>query len=164
MTYVDAQRLSDQTSAWGWRNYWKTHAMGPLSGGAVAAVAEVFEAAASGASLLLFEHLHGALHRSPPGTNALNFSGAKYDLLVEAKWNDPVRDDENVRWAREGYARLEPFTRAGAYPNYLFQESRERVREAYGEAVYSRLVTLKERYDPTNFFRLNQNIQPERLA
>ena len=55
---------------------------------------------------------------------------------------------------------LEPFTRAGAYPNYLFQETGERVRQAYGEKVYARLVLLKDRYDPTNFFRLNQNVQP----
>ena len=65
-----------------------------------------------------------------------------------------------MRWARAGYSSLEPFTRAGAYPNYLFQESGERVRQAYGEPAFARLVALKGRYDPTNFFRLNQNIEP----
>ena len=100
------------------------------------------------------------MHRSPAGTNALRFGDAKFNLLVNAKWTDPALDGENVRWAREGYASLEPFTRSGAYPNYLFQESGERVRQAYGEESYARLVALKDRYDPTNFFRLNQNIQP----
>ncbi len=65
-----------------------------------------------------------------------------------------------MRWARDGYGRLEPFTRAGGYVNYLFQETGERVRRAYGAEVYARLVVLKDRYDPTNFFRLNQNVQP----
>lgn len=159
-TYADSQRMYDQISPWGWRNYWKTNAMGPLVAGAITAAAEVFEAAPSPLSQLQLEHLHGAMHRSPAGTNALSFGGAKFDLLVNAKWTDPALDEENVRWARDGYAALEPFTRAGAYPNYLFQESGERVRQAYGEQVYARLVALKDRYDPTNFFRLNQNVQP----
>jgi hypothetical protein len=160
-TYADSQRLYDLISPWGLRNYWKTNAMGPLVAGAIAAVADVFEGAPSPLSQIQLEHLHGAMHRTPAGTNALRFGGAKFDLLVNAKWTDPALDGENVRWAREGYASLEPFTRAGAYPNYLFQESGERVRQAYGEQSYARLVALKDRYDPTNFFRLNQNIQPE---
>jgi len=159
-TYADSQRLYDQISPWGLRNYWKTNALGPLVAGAITAAAEVFEAAPSPLSQLQLEHLHGAMHRTPAGTNALRFGGAKFDLLVNAKWTGPALDEENIRWARDGYASLVPFTRAGAYPNYLFQESGERVREAYGEQAYARLVALKGRYDPTNFFRLNQNIQP----
>jgi len=158
--YVDAQRLYDQISPWGWRNYWKTNAMGALDHSAIETLHEIFAEAASPLSQIQLEHLHGALHRSPPGTNALNFAGAKYDLLVNAKWTDPARDDANVGWAREGFARLRPFLSGGAYPNYLFQETRERVRQAYGSAAYERLVALKDRYDPANFFRLNQNIQP----
>ena len=159
-TYADSQRLYDQISPWGLRNYWKTNALGPLVAGAIIAAAEVFEAAPSRLSQLQLEHLHGEMHRTRAGTNALPFGGAKFDLLVNAKWTDPALDGDNVRWARVGYASLEPFTRAGAYPNYLFQESGERVRQAYGDQAYARLVALKDRYDPTNFFRLNQNIQP----
>jgi FAD/FMN-containing dehydrogenase len=159
-TYADSQRVYDQISPWGLRNYWKTNAMGPLVADAITAAAEVFEAAPSPLSQLQLEHLHGAMHRTAPGTNALSFGGAKFNLLVNAKWTDPALDGDNVRWAREGYTSIEPFTRAGAYPNYLFQEGGERVRQAYGERAYARLVALKDRYDPTNFFRLNQNIRP----
>lgn len=161
-SYVDAQRLYDEISPWGWRNYWKTNAMGPLGESAIEALDEIFTGAASVLSQIQFEHLHGALHRSAPGANALNFAGAKYDLLVNAKWTDSARDAENVSWARESFAQLHPFLASGAYPNYLFQETRERVRQAYGGDTYDRLVALKDRYDPTNFFRLNQNIEPSR--
>ena len=161
-SYVEAQRLYDQISPWGWRNYWKTNAMGALDHPAIETLHEIFDEAASPLSQIQLEHLHGALHRSAPGTNSLNFAGAKYDLLVNAKWTEGVRDDKNVRWAREGFARLRPFLSGGAYPNYLFQETRERVREAYGSEAYERLVALKDRYDPANFFRLNQNIEPSR--
>src|SRR4029077_19027858 len=84
-TYADSQRLYDQISPWGLRNYWKTNAMGPLVAGAIAAAGEVFEGAPSPLSQLQLEHLHGAMHRTPAGTNALTFGGAKFDLLVNAK-------------------------------------------------------------------------------
>ena len=159
-SYVDAQRAYDQISPWGVRNYWKTNGIGPLGAGAMELVDEMFRGAASPASQVQLEHLHGAMHRTPTGTNALRFAGAKFDLLINAKWTDPQRDAENIQWARDSFARVQPFLSAGAYPNYLFQESGERVRQAYGADAYARLVALKDRYDPTNFFRLNQNIQP----
>jgi FAD/FMN-containing dehydrogenase len=142
------------------RNYWKTNAMAALDDLAIAAIDEVFAEVASPLSQIQLEHLHGALHRSPAGASALNFAGAKYDLLVNAKWTDPGSDAANVRWARDSFARLRPFLSRGAYPNYMSQEPRDRVRQAYGGQAYDRLVALKDRYDPTNFFRLNQNIEP----
>ncbi len=159
-SYVEAQRVYDQASPWGWRNYWKTNGMGALSADAAAALEDVYLAAPSPLSQLQLEHLHGAMHRTPPGSNAVSFEGAAFNLLVNAKWTDAAQDAENIDWARHGYARLEPFTQAGAYVNYLFEEPQERVRRAYGEDVYARLVALKDRYDPANIFRLNQNIAP----
>jgi len=159
-SYVDSQRFLDPTSPWGIRNYWKTNAMGPLTPEAIDAFDEVFMSAKSPASQVQLEHLHGALHRTPPGANAASFAGAKYNLLVNAKWTDPPRDEENIRWAREGFALLQPFLGSGAYANYLVNEPRERIRQAYGAETYDRLVALKNRYDPTNVFRLNQNIEP----
>jgi len=162
-SYVESQRLLDATSPWGVRNYWKTSAMGPLTTDAIEAMDEVFMSAPSALGQVQLEHLHGALHRTPPGTNAVSFAGAKYNLLVNAKWTDPAGDAANTEWARQGFARLRPFTAGVAYPNYLVTEPRERVRQAYGEEVYRRLVALKDRYDPTNFFHLNQNIEPSAL-
>jgi FAD/FMN-containing dehydrogenase len=161
-SYVEAQSLYDQISPWGWRNYWKTNAMAGLDNGASEAIDRIFGGAPSPLSQVQLEHLHGAMHRAPLGTNALSFAGAKYDLLVNAKWTDQLRDDENIRWARESFEGMRPFLSAGAYPNYLFQETRERVRQAYGPDAYERLVALKNRYDPSNFFRLNQNIPPSK--
>jgi len=146
------------------RNYWKTNSMGPLTPAAIEAFDEVFVSAQSPASQVQLEHLHGALHRTQPGANAASFAGAKYNLLVNAKWTDPARDEENIRWAREGFALLQPFLGSGAYANYLVQEPRERVRQAYGAETYDRLVALKDRYDASNIFRLNQNIEPSSPA
>lgn len=64
------------------------------------------------------------------------------------------------KWARDYWAALEPY-HTSVYVNFLMQEGEERVRQAYGAAKYDRLKALKRKYDPTNFFRLNQNIRPD---
>jgi hypothetical protein len=111
-------------------------------------------------SQIQLEHLHGAVHRTDPGATAVGFHDATYDLLVNAKWLDPAADGENIAWMRESFGQLQPFVTGGAYVNYLLQEPEERIRAAYGTTVYDRLSALKVRYDPSNVFRLNQNIRP----
>ena len=64
-----------------------------------------------------------------------------------------------MRWARELWSAVRPYSTGGVYANNLGDEGEDRVRDAYGEN-YARLVALKNKYDPTNFFRLNQNIKP----
>ncbi len=67
-----------------------------------------------------------------------------------------------MSWARQMAAALEPFSTGGVYVNFLGDEGEGRVRAAYGASRYDRLVGLKDRYDPGNLFRLNQNIRPSR--
>jgi hypothetical protein len=64
-----------------------------------------------------------------------------------------------MRWARELWSAVRPYSTGGVYANNLGDEGEDRVRDAYG-ANYARLAALKTKYDPTNFFRLNQNIKP----
>jgi FAD/FMN-containing dehydrogenase len=159
-TYVDSQRLFDQASPWGQRNYWKSNGMDGLSDDAIEAVVAAFEARRSPLAQLQFEHLHGEVHRTDPAAAAVGFHGATYNLLVNAKWLDPGQDEANVTWTRESFAALQPFTSGGAYVNYLLQEPDERIRAAYGPGVYDRLARVKARYDPDNVFRFNHNIRP----
>jgi FAD/FMN-containing dehydrogenase len=158
--YVQAQRLFDQASPWGQRNYWKSNGMAGLTDEAIAALIEVFEARRSPLSQVQFEHLHGAVQRTDRASSAIGFQDAAYNLLVNAKWLDPTADGENMAWARDSFARLQPFLAGGAYVNYLLDEPVERVRAAYGAAVYDRLARLKAACDPDNVFRVNQNIRP----
>jgi FAD/FMN-containing dehydrogenase len=162
--YVEAQRLFDQSSPWGLRNYWKSNGMAELTEAAIAALVDVFEARRSPLCQVQFEHLHGAVHRTDRAASAVGFHDATYNLLVNAKWLDPAADDENVAWARSSFDRLRPFLTGGAYVNYLFDEPVERIRAAYGAEVYDRLARLKATYDPDNVFRLNQNIRPAASA
>jgi FAD/FMN-containing dehydrogenase len=73
---------------------------------------------------------------------------------------DDPQPERHIEWTRGCFAALEPFAAGRAYVNFLADEGQERVRAAYGEQKYARLVALKRAYDPDNVFRLNQNIDP----
>jgi FAD/FMN-containing dehydrogenase len=83
-----------------------------------------------------------------------------YNFLIVSVWPDRADDDLNIKWTREFWEAMQPFSTDGVYVNYLDQEGEERVKAAYATQTYERLVDLKNKYDPTNLFRLNQNIQP----
>jgi FAD/FMN-containing dehydrogenase len=84
-----------------------------------------------------------------------------YLLAFESSWDDPQNTEANIAWARETYASTRRFASSGTYLNFpgLGEEQDDLVRAAYG-ANYDRLARLKAQYDPTNLFRMNQNIRP----
>jgi hypothetical protein len=81
-------------------------------------------------------------------------------MNVHGRWDSPANDTKCIAWARELFQAATPFATGGVYVNFLTQEEQGRVRMAYG-SNYDRLVKLKMKYDPDNFFRINQNIQPQ---
>jgi hypothetical protein len=80
-------------------------------------------------------------------------------MNVHGRWADAANDNAVVGWARALFAAAAPFSTGSVYVNFLSSDDEARVRAAYG-SNYDRLVALKNRYDPTNLFRVNQNIQP----
>jgi FAD/FMN-containing dehydrogenase len=77
-----------------------------------------------------------------------------------AAWTDAQEDDRHVAWSRDFYSAMLPLSH-GVYVNFMgMNEGEDRVRAAYGNETYDRLVALKNRYDPTNLFRVNHNIRP----
>ncbi len=92
----------------------------------------------------------------------MGFRGAAFNLSAMAGWRDPGLDEEQIAWARETAAAMEPWSfTGGGYVNYMqADEPIERVRAAFGEAAFDRLRALKGRYDPNNLLRRNQNIPP----
>jgi hypothetical protein len=84
-----------------------------------------------------------------------------YSLVISSGWDDPDETDTHVAWVRTFWNAIQPFSTGGAYINLMsHDEDRDRVIAAYGPEKYRRLVDLKNTYDPTNLFRLNQNIEP----
>jgi FAD/FMN-containing dehydrogenase len=106
-------------------------------------------------------HLKGAVGRVAEGATAFGSRQASHAITLDAVWR-PGEDfgDRDTAWSRRFFAALGRF-REGVYVNFLGgDEDPGRVREAYGDAVYDRLVGLKTAYDPDNVFHHNQNIRP----
>ena len=100
----------------------------------------------------------------PQQETAFAHRRAMHSLLIASVWTDPADTEKNIAWSRQTLSAAQPFLEESAYVNYLGEEeSPARVRAAYG-GNYERLATVKAKYDPDNFFRLNQNIAPTRNA
>ncbi|RMF93025.1 MAG: FAD-binding oxidoreductase [Nitrospinota bacterium] len=111
--------------------------------------------------LVVLWHNGGAMSRVGPEETAFMGRDAPYLLSVDAIWNNPQDTAEVITYARDFLAAMTPYSPGGLYVNFagLGEEGDALVRSAYG-ANYARLVALKNTYDPTNLFRLNQNIAP----
>jgi hypothetical protein len=105
------------------------------------------------------EHWNGAATRVAPTDTAFPHRKYSWNFLVWSMWDDPSETETNLRWTRECWEAMKPHLVAGSYGNYVSDEGEAIAREAYG-CNYDRLVALKNKYDPTNFFRLNHNIKP----
>src|SRR6202008_2431454 len=109
-------------------------------------------------SMVLFFHMHGAAARVDPDATAFGLRHDQWDYDVISQWNDPAEAPRHIPWTREFWNAVEPFASGEVYVNRLdAEEGTTRIRAAYTRN-YDRLVALKNKYDPTNLFRLNQNI------
>jgi len=109
-------------------------------------------------SVIVIHHINGAGARVAPDATAFALREPHYSIVNAAAWEEGPAEP-HLAWAEESLARMQPFASQGLYVNFMGQEGETAVREAY-RANYERLVALKRKYDPTNFFRMNQNIKP----
>jgi FAD/FMN-containing dehydrogenase len=160
MPYPVLQSMFDPSYPHGRRNYWKSNFLYELSDEVIEAVLEHAPRMLSPFSSFYFEHLGGAIARVGEDETAFAHRDAVFDFAILAGWEDPAEDDLHSGWARDFWAATEPLSAGSVYVNNLGDEGEDRVRAAYKPETYERLVALKDRYDPTNLFRLNQNIRP----
>ena len=157
--YAAWQQAFDPLLAPGARNYWKSHNFSRLSEGAIDTIIEYAGTLPSPHCEIFIGTLGGQTTRTAPDAMAYSSRDANYALNVHARWESAAEDERCIAWARKFFDRSKPFASGGAYINFLTQDEGERIAFAYG-ATYKRLVALKTKYDPTNFFRMNQNIKP----
>jgi hypothetical protein len=158
--YARIQNLLTEILAPGLCHYWKSGFFRSFSDDAIETLVDFFAAdIPSPFAAVAIEQLGGAIGRVGERDTAFSHRRAQYSCLVLRAWRDQAASQANVAWGRSCYAAVEPFLEQGVYVNYLGDEGESRVRAAYG-ANYQRLAALKQKYDPTNFFRGNQNIQP----
>jgi FAD/FMN-containing dehydrogenase len=163
MTYVQVQRMMDDGFPAGRQNYWKSNFLKGLDTQAINVIIDHVAKAPSPHSAVAIEQFSGAVNRVGINDTAFNHRNARYNLLIVGIWTDPAAKADNVRWVRDLWDAMAPYSSGGVYVNYLGQEAdegAERVKSAYGSEKYARLVAIKQKYDPINLFRLNQNIKP----
>lgn len=162
MPYVALQQFLDEDYPRGRHYYWKSAALDELSDGVIDVIAEYAAAQPSPLSTIDVWLLGGALGEEPAGGSAYSGRSAGYLVNPEADWDDPAGDDENVSWARQFIAALEPYT-VGNYLNFpgMLEEGEQQLRASFGPH-YERLVDVKTKWDPGNVFRINHNVPPRR--
>jgi hypothetical protein len=101
----------------------------------------------------------GAVARVEESATAFNGRDAGFTFNINGNSQTADGFEAERQWARDYWSALAPH-HTSVYVNFLMEEGEERVRQAYGGDKYDRLKALKRKYDPTNFFRLNQNITP----
>jgi len=159
LAYVAMQQIFDAAFPPGRLNYWKSALAGRLADEVIAASVEYARKVPSPYTAILFAELHGAYSRVGRTETAYFHRDLQYDAIILSGWTDPADTQRNIGWTRELFAAWEPHLARAAYVNDLGDEDEDRARSAYGDN-YPRLAALKAKYDPTNLFRLNQNIKP----
>jgi UDP-N-acetylenolpyruvoylglucosamine reductase len=143
----------------GLQHYWKAHFVKQLSDEAIEAHVTY---AATIPNFLSGMHLYPS---TGPGQHLANdesawsYRDAQFIANIIGVGDDPAGNAERIRWVREYWEALQPYSEAGTYVNFLGDEGEERIRDTY-RGNYDRLVALKTKYDPTNLFHMNQNIKP----
>jgi FAD binding domain/Berberine and berberine like len=159
MPYTVLQCSRDEGFPSGRLHYWKSGWLRDMTDGAIATLMEFVQQMPSTASGVGLQRMHGAASRVTPSATAFPHRAAQYDFLIGSQWSEPADSDRNVQWTRALFEAMRPHLDTSVYVNNLGDEGPARVRAAYGEN-YSRLVAVKRTYDPDNFFRANQNLDP----
>jgi FAD/FMN-containing dehydrogenase len=158
MAYCDLNSMVDAAFPAGRCCYEKASRLKELSDEAIETIADYGAAFTSPFSRVVIQHVHGAASRVGPTETAFVQREESYVMNMTALW-DKGEAHTHIEWTRTFWTAVEPFATRGVYVNYLGHEGEGRIRASYG-ANYARLVTLKNTYDPTNLFRMNQNIKP----
>lgn len=162
MPYVEFQTMFDADYPDGMRYYWKSTNLTGLDDAAIERIVAHTRRQPSPLSTVDLWHVGGAVKRVGAEESAFYGRQAAFLLNPEANWVEPEDDEANVQWVRSFLDDMEPFSDGSRYLNFAgFQEEgNEMMQSAFGPQ-YQKLAALKRKYDPTNLFRLNQNVRPD---
>jgi FAD/FMN-containing dehydrogenase len=160
MPYQAWQQAFDPLLTPGARNYWKSHNFTDLSDGAIEVVLKYVARLPSPHCEIFFGLIGGATTRPAADATAYSHRNAIYVCNVHGRWETAAEDQKCIEWARGYFRDVTPFATGGVYVNFLTDDESDRIKTAYGPG-YNRLVAIKQKYDPENLFRMNQNIRPK---
>jgi hypothetical protein len=163
LPFSKLQTLADSDFPHDRRYYTKAGYFETLNDESIAIMLEALATNPSVANEIELAFLGGAAARIAPGETAFGDRSAPFVLNLLGNWSEPADDAANISWIRTLFARLRPAMVPGVYVNFMSGDEADRVPEAYRDR-WERLRAIKTIYDPSNFFRLNQNIPPMTAA
>jgi FAD/FMN-containing dehydrogenase len=159
MPFRTLQTAFDWVFPAGERYYWKTTTLPDLGDAAVAKVVEIGSSRSSQKTMVGVWQMGGAISRVADDATGYGPRSDPWTVNVDSAWDDPSEDDRHIEWTRSAWGSLQSVSSGAMYLHYGALESEDQIRSAYGP-IYDRLVAVKTKFDPTNLFRVNQNIRP----
>jgi hypothetical protein len=163
VSFLHLQTMADSEFPHGRRYYTKSGYFTYLDNNTIDRLLEAVATIPSAETQIEFAYLGGAAAQMPANETAFGDRSAPFIMNLLANWADPSADPGNISWVRGLFKKLRPAMKPGVYVNFMSGDEQDRVPEAYHER-WDRMVAVKTRYDPENFFRLNQNVRPRELA
>jgi hypothetical protein len=139
--------------------YWKADFVNELSDEAIALHVEHGSRLPTMHSAMNLYPINGAAHRVGRKETAFSYREATWAEVIVGVDPDPTKKECITTWAKEYWEALHPHSAGGAYVNFMMNEGESRVKDSYRDN-YDRLASVKAKFDPTNLFRVNQNIKP----
>ena len=143
----------------GLSQYWRGDFVKEISDEAVALHLEYGSELPTPLSTMHIYPIDGAVHRVGHNDTAFSHRDANWSAVYFGVDPDPDNAERLTEWTKEYWAALHPYSAGGAYVNFMMEEGQERIKATYQDN-FERLVEIKNEYDPTNLFRVNQNIRP----
>jgi FAD/FMN-containing dehydrogenase len=159
MPFPVMQTLFDAAVPEGNQNYWKSTFLRELSDEAIQVIVDYANQATSPMTAVLVEQYGGAAGRVGKSESAFAQRHGLYDLGILTQWAGSTDADRHIAWTREFADAMTPFRSGDYLLNFLGDETEDTIKATFG-TNYQRLVEVKRHYDPTNFFRVNQNVKP----
>lgn len=161
ISFLQLQTMADSDFPHGRRYYTKSGYFMYLDDNTIERLLEAVATIPSRETQIEFAYLGGAAAQVPANETAFGDRSAPFIMNLLANWAEPSADVGNVSWVRGLFNKLRPAMKPGVYVNFMSGDEQDRVPEAYHER-WDRMVAVKTRYDPDNFFRLNQNVAPRK--
>ena len=161
MSFLALQTMADEEFPHGRRYYTKSGYCKALDDNTIDLMVQSLATVPSPMTQIELAYLGGATTRVAAADTAFGDRSSPFVINLLANWLEASEDAANVSWVRSLFRSLRPSMTPGVYINFMSGDEDDRVPEAYRER-WERLVTVKSRYDPGNFFRLNQNIPPRK--
>ena len=160
MPYPALQSMFDAIYPPGDQWYWRGDFVAQIPDAAIEEHLKFAEQLPTLKSTMHLYPVDGAVSRIDRHETAFNYRDAKWSMVIVGVDPEPANVEKITTWTKRYWAALHPYSLGGAYVNFMMDEGLDRIKATYRDN-YDRLVEIKRKYDPHNFFHVNQNIRPD---